>query len=287
MPTISRRGANVFYEDLGTGDPPIVLVHGIGSHANFAEQIDHLRRGHRVIAPDLPGFGQSDSPPERGYGITDYTGDVAWLCDRLGLQGPVVVGHSMGGAIAFEIAAARPELAAAIVLLDPIPIVPLPALREQRGALLNALGGDDYRDAFRGFAESRMFRPTDDPKVRERIVDTMCATPQHVLLPTFGSISDWSGEHLAHRIQCPVLLITAGDGLPADVARTRELVPGLELGRTVGTGHFAHVFSPEQTNAMIDQFLAVSLNVGQAAASGNSDPPAIRGRPAGEHALTR
>jgi hypothetical protein len=52
-----------------------------------------------------------------------------------------------------------------------------------------------------------------------------------------------------------VLLITAGDGLPADLARTRELLPQLELGRTVGVGHFAHAIAPDQINAMINHFL--------------------------------
>jgi pimeloyl-ACP methyl ester carboxylesterase len=261
MPTVSRSGARLFYEDIGTGDPPIVLVHGIGNHTTFTEQTEHFRRDHRVIAPDLPGFGESEAPPEPGYGITDYADDLIWLCDQLELRAPVVVGHSTGAAIAFELAAARPELPAAIVLLDPIPIVPLPALREQRAALLPALAAPDYRNALRSFAESRMFRPTDEATARARIVDQMCATPQQVLVATFASLSDWSGEHLAHRIQCPVLLITAGDGLPADLARTRELIPALELGRTVGAGHFAHVFTPQQVNAMIDRFLAVSPNL--------------------------
>ena len=260
MPTATRDGASIFYEDRGSGDPPIVLIPGIGSHTLFDAQIEHFEGSHRVVAPDLPGFGNSDVPTDKRYGISANAASVAWLCDELDLRAPAIVGHSMGGAIAFEIAAARPELPSAIVLLDPIPLVPLPALREQRAALVTALEGPGYLDAFRDFAESRMFRPTDDPKVRAHIVDDMCATPQHVLAPTFASISAWSGEHLAGRIQCPVLLITAGDGLPADLSRSRELVPGIELGRTVGSGHFAHVFSPEQANAMIDRFLLLLMN---------------------------
>ena len=62
--------------------------------------------------------------------------------------------------------------------------------------------------------------------MRARIVDDMCATPQDVLVATFASISDWSGEQIADRVRAPVLLITAGDGIPADLARTRELLPG-------------------------------------------------------------
>jgi pimeloyl-ACP methyl ester carboxylesterase len=209
----------------------------------------------RVVAPDLPGFGRSDAP-EREYSIAAFADDISRLCDRLSLQGPAIVGHSMGGAVALEVAAARPELCSALVLLDPIPIVPVPALQAQRVQLAQGIAGPEYREAFRGFAEARMFRPTDDPELRARIVDEMCATPRHVLVPTFASLSQWSGEALAAGVRTPVLLITAGDGLPADMARTRELLPQLELGRAVGVGHFAHAMAPDQINAMIARFLA-------------------------------
>lgn len=264
MPIATYGSMRVFYEDAGSGDPPILFVHGIGNHTHFAAQIDYFSRSHRVIAPDLPGFGRSDAP-ERAYGIATFADDIAWLCDELDLRGPVIVGHSMAGAVAVEVAAARPELPSAIVLLDPIPIVPLPALQAQRAQLAEALAGPAYREAFRGFAEARMFRPTDDPDLRARIVDEMCATPQHVLVQSFASLSQWSGEGIASHVSIPVLLITAGDGLPADLVRTRELLPQLELGRTVGVGHFAHAIAPDQVNAMIAHFLVLNRGGGTAA----------------------
>jgi pimeloyl-ACP methyl ester carboxylesterase len=261
MPTVTRESTRVFYEEAGSGDPPILFVHGIGSHTVFAAQVEYFSRSHRVVAPDLPGFGRSDAP-EREYGIAAFADDVAWLCSELDLDRPVIVGHSMAGAVALEVAAARPELPSAIVLLDPIPIVPLPALEAQRGGLAEALAGPAYRKALRGFAEARMFRPTDDPGLRARIVDEMCATPQHVLAPTFASLSRWRGEDAAGRVSVPVLLITAGDGLPTDMARTRELIPQLELGRTVGVGHFPHAMAPDQINAMIADFLVTGSAAG-------------------------
>jgi pimeloyl-ACP methyl ester carboxylesterase len=260
MPIADNSGTRVFYEEAGSGDPPMLFVHGIGNHRHFTAQVDYFSRSHRVVAPDLPGFGESDAPA-REYGIAAFADDIGSLCDGLGLRGPVIVGHSMAGAVALELAAARPDLPSAVVLLDPIPVAPLPALAAQREQLAEALAGPAYRDAFRRFAEARMFRPTDDPELRARIVDDMCATPQHVLAPTFASVSRWSGEHLAGRVTVPVLLITAGDGLPADMARTRELIPQLELGRTVGVGHFAHAMAPDQVNAMIADFLLVGSRV--------------------------
>ena len=260
MPTALYENVRVFYEESGSGDPPMLFVHGIGNHTHFAAQVDYFSRSHRVIAPDLPGFGQSDAP-ELAYGIATFADVIVWLCDELDLKGPVVVGHSMAGAVALEVAAARPELPSAIVLVDPIPIVPVPTLQTQRAQLAEALTGRAYREAFRAFAETRMFRPTDDSELRVRIVDEMCATPQHVLVPTFTSLNQWSGEDIAGRVSIPLLLITAGDGLPADMARTRELLPQLEHGRTVGVGHFAHAIAPDQVNAMIARFLVTARGV--------------------------
>jgi pimeloyl-ACP methyl ester carboxylesterase len=254
MPIAGHKGIRVFYEDTGSGDPPMVFVHGIGNHTHFAAQAGHFSGSHRVIAPDLPGFGRSDAP-ERDYGIAAFAADISWLCDELDLSRPVIIGHSMGGAVALEVAAARPDLPSAIVMLDPIPIAPLPALAAQREQLAEALAGPAFSEVFRQFAEARMFQQTDDPVLRARIVDDMCATPQHVLAPTFASLSRWTGEDAASRIAIPVLLITAGDGLPADMARTRELLPKLQHCRAVGAGHFAHAMAPDQINTMIDEFL--------------------------------
>lgn len=254
MPTATYKGIRVFYEDAGSGDPPMVFVHGIGNHTHFGAQVEHFSESHRVVAPDLPGFGRSDAP-DRDYGIAAFAADVLWLCDELDLSRPVIVGHSMGGAVALEVAAARPDLPSAIVMLDPIPIVPLPALAAQRTQLADALTGPAFGEVFRQFAEARMFQPTDDPVLRARIVDEMCTTPQQVLATTFASVSRWTGEDAASRVTVPVLLITAGDGLPADMARTRELLPQLDHRRAAGVGHFAHAMAPDQINAMIDRFL--------------------------------
>jgi pimeloyl-ACP methyl ester carboxylesterase len=144
------------------------------------------------------------------------------------------------------------------VLLDPIPITPVLEFRERMGPFLQALHGPGYREAVRGFAEGRMFRPTDNPELRARIIDEMCAVPQQVLAATLTRPMTWNGEQVASQVQVPVLLIQAGDGIPADMARTCKVVPQLELGRTVGAGHFAYLIAADQVNSMIERFLAVS-----------------------------
>jgi pimeloyl-ACP methyl ester carboxylesterase len=202
--------------------------------------------------------GRSDAP-DREYTIGAYADDIAWLCTELNVRHAVIAGHSMGGAIALEVAAGHPELACAVVLLDPLPIVPAPLYRERMTGLVQALQGPGYAAAIRAFARALMFRPTDDAEMTAHIVDEIAATPQQVAAATMASALAWDGEACARRVQVPVLLILAGDGIPSDVQRVREILPEIELGRTVGVGHFAHLLAPDQVNGMIERFLAVSV----------------------------
>ena len=94
-------GLRLFFEERGSGGRPLVFVHGwCCDHTFFAPQVEHFARGRRVVAVDLRGCGRSDRPDpgEAHYDTAAFADDVAALCHELSLDGPVVVGHSMGAA---------------------------------------------------------------------------------------------------------------------------------------------------------------------------------------------
>jgi pimeloyl-ACP methyl ester carboxylesterase len=72
-------------------------------------------------------------------------------------------------------------------------------------------------------------------------------------------VSEWNGRDLLPRCTAPVLLLRAEIGADSDVIRLLELKPDLEVGITLGAGHFHQLEVPEQVNAMIERFLAISL----------------------------
>jgi 3-oxoadipate enol-lactonase len=103
------------HDDVGSG-PAVVLLHsGVCDRRMWAPLVGPLSRRYRVINPDLRGFGESALPPER-YSNAD---DVAQLLDHLGIAEAEVVGSSLGGRVALELATTHPDRVSALVLLCP------------------------------------------------------------------------------------------------------------------------------------------------------------------------
>src|SRR4051794_13633078 len=110
MPFAIVGEVTLHYDEAGAGDPPILFVHGwTCTNAHFEPQMAYFAPTHRVVAVDLRGHGRSDKP-EQEYTITGFADDMVAFCREVGLERPVVVGHSMGGAVALELAARAPDL---------------------------------------------------------------------------------------------------------------------------------------------------------------------------------
>jgi pimeloyl-ACP methyl ester carboxylesterase len=250
-----RDGVKLFFEQAGQGDPPLLLVHGwTCDHSFVAPQFDHLRTRHRVVAVDLRGHGQSDQP-KQAYTMAALADDLEWLCRKLDLHRPVVIGHSMGGVIALNLAAREHGLPSAIVTIDS-PILPPAETIESVKPFLAALRGPDYRFAQREFVAAMLFGPDDDPARKADIIDRMSAAPQHVMASAFESIFGFDHAAAAAACRVPWLAVYA-TRIVSDLPRLRQLCPQLIVGQTVGAGHFNQLEVPDQVNAMITRFLAI------------------------------
>ena len=260
MRSLRRDGVALFYEEAGGGEPPVLLVHGwCCDHTYFAPQVEHFAgRGHRVVAVDLRGHGKSDKP-HQSYTMEVFADDLAWICEQIGLTKAVVIGHSMGGIAAFDLAARYPELTTAVVMLDAAVVLPS-AAREAIPGFLQALRGPDYREVLRNYVTSSLFIPTDDEERRERILDGMSSAPRHVMISAMEGLRDYDPNVAAGGLAVPGLYVAADELQPrSDMTRFHELFPQMLYGKTVGSGHFCQLEVPEQVNAMIERFLAVAL----------------------------
>jgi len=244
------RGAVRLHYQLAGRGRALVCIHGNSCDLGFfAPQAAHFARTHTVLSLDLRGHGQSDKP------VWDYTvhglaEDVAWLCGELGVSRAVLVGHSLGGAVAVQVAARYPGLAAGVAALDS---ALAPGRPSRLAALLGGLRGPEYQKYVRHYFESA-FGPHDDPDVKEDILRRICATPQHVMISLFEHAGRWDWQTALTSLEVPLLYLMA-QRPRGDLARLSELAPGLITGQTVGSGHFLTLLVPEQVNAMLARFL--------------------------------
>jgi pimeloyl-ACP methyl ester carboxylesterase len=253
-----RDGIALAYEEAGQGAASLVFVHGLACHRGFwAAQIKHFSRHYRVLAVDLRGHGHSDAPEQR-YTMQLLADDVAWMCSQLGIERPVLVGHSLGGLVALELAVGHREQVRAVTLIDSILLAPGVRAEFVR-ELVTALRSPDASRALREYY-STFFGPYDDHARKAWILDEIVRTPTHVTSSILEeSVRSWDDADALGRCEVPLLYLDAATP-NADLARATKLQPRLTVGRTVGSGHFSPCEVPEQINAMLDRFLTVGLD---------------------------
>jgi pimeloyl-ACP methyl ester carboxylesterase len=118
--SIEIDGGRIQYLDQGSG-PALLLIHGLtGQMRHFTHSLlDKLKSDYRVVIVDRPGSGYSTRPPLASAAIAAQARTIARFAEAIGLQRPLVVGHSLGGAIALSLALNFPERVAGLALLAP------------------------------------------------------------------------------------------------------------------------------------------------------------------------
>lgn len=256
MESLVRDGVKLAFEQRGEGGPGLVFIHGwCCDHTFFEPQMEYFSQHQRVVSVDRRGHGESDRPAESSYHPDVFAEDAAWLIEQLGMERPVVVGHSMGGVVALRLAHLFPESVSALIALDAGWV--LPAEYDEAGpAVSESLTKPDYADQLRAVMGS-MFLETDDAERRERFLDKMASAPQHIMHAEWRETienTDTAGPLAS--LQIPALYIAAQEPL-GDLARIRSL--GVTIGQTVGSGHFHQFEVPEQVNAMIERFVSLKV----------------------------
>lgn len=252
----TRDGVKSAYEVAGSGDPPIMFLHGWSCDRSFFDpQFQHFSVAHRVATVDLRGHGESSSPDPAPavYSIGTLADDALAVAEDAGLERPIMVGHSLGALVALTCAARHGTVRAA-VMIDPAPIVNAP-VKDFLGESAHVVEHDEDASWRKAFANG-WFLPTDTAR-RDEIIQGMADMPTNIAAASLRAIAEFDGAGALRKVEVP--LLSVGSAVPTDSpADLRDACPTITIGQTVGSGHFNHLEVPDQVNLMIERFLAIN-----------------------------
>ncbi|WP_328913995.1 MULTISPECIES: alpha/beta fold hydrolase [unclassified Streptomyces] len=252
----------------GAADRPgVLMLHGLlGRASHWAPTARRLAPRFRALALDQRGHGRSDKP-EGPYTPDAYAADAIAAVEQLGLAPVTLVGHAMGALTAWQCAARRPDLVAAVVLCD------------MRASALGEAGQREWADWLeswplpfatladvrRWFAEEDPWADPPSPARGDFFAEVMTEdedgwrplhTPEHVLLSREPWIRDAHWDELA-RVGCPALVVRGPDG-ELGRAEAQEMVRVLPRGRyaeIADAGHLVPWDRPDAWHEVVEGFL--------------------------------
>ncbi len=263
MPKVKVRDIEMFYLEAGAGEPVVLIMGFGGDHLAWGFQTRVLAERYRVIAFDNRGAGQSDAP-DRPYTTRMMADDTAGLMDALGVERAHVVGVSLGGMIAQELALAHPGRVRTLHLGCTLgrPDAYMRALVAVWRTLRTSLSREDMLRAVALW----LFAPgtySERPEFVEMVVQTALASPHPQTLAGFLRQGDAILAHDAldrlRDIRCPTLVSVGEDDILVPPRFSREVaarIPGAVLRTVPGAGHVYFWERPEAFNALCLEALA-------------------------------
>jgi pimeloyl-ACP methyl ester carboxylesterase len=269
--TVADRPVNVI--DMGEG-PAIVFVHGLsGSWPNWLEQLPVFAREHRVIAMDLPGFGHSPMPMEH-ITISLYGRILDDLLETLGVSAATLVGNSMGGFVATELAIAYPQRVERLVLVSAAGISTYrhrdvervePYLRRLAPMLAVYTGWTAARSDWvarrAGLRKLALGLVTRHPSrlPAPLAAEQLRGAGKPGFIPALSANIDYPVRERLPEIACPTLIVWGGEDkvIPVgDASVFEELILDSRKVIFEGTGHMAMLERPGAFNELLSEFIA-------------------------------
>jgi len=259
MPEVTVERMKINYRDTGGDGPPIVLIHGFtGNSRNWALTVPAIRGRFRCISFDLPGHGLSDKPTDtRAYELRRMAGVVWRSIEALGVEKPILIGHSMGGMISQIIAIEHTDALRALVLVDTAAeTIPLRNIDRQR--MVDAARNGGIEAAF------ELQLTNADPSVRQNEQFVNLWREQFLMTSVEAYVG--GAQAMATRaslierlksLHLPTLIVCGENDTPfLEPSRNMHAaIPGSQLEIIAGAGHSPTFETPDKFNAVLTAFL--------------------------------
>jgi pimeloyl-ACP methyl ester carboxylesterase len=263
MPFCHLSHVNLCYDEKGQGEPLLFLNGLSGDRLYWRGQLRAFGKDYRCLAVDNRDVGQSSYATEP-YTIGDLAGDVVEMLNQLGLPPAHVVGLSLGGAIAQEVALAAPERVKSLVLMDTLARADdwfRGTLRAFELIRRQVADTGEFFDAILPWWVSPRFFDESDRVSWLRALLRQNPHPQRLegFLRQLAALTQHDAQDRLREISCPVLVLVGEDDGVAPVRysrQLRELIPHAEFVVLPGVGHAPPLEAASLFNARLAEFLA-------------------------------
>jgi len=257
MPTIRIDDVTFHYETRGQGQP-VLFLNGLGMSARDWEiQVAYFSKEYQVITFDCRGQGSSDKPPGP-YSIALFCDDTVRLLRSINAWPAHLVGLSMGGMIAFQMAVSHPELVRSMIIVNSGPEFKLRTWRQKfeflkRRLIVGVLGMPTMARVLAG----RLFPEKGQENLRMEMEQRWAQNNKKAYINSFLALRDWSVSKYLEQIRCPTLIVSADqDYTPVGYKQFyMSKIPGAELAVISNSRHASPQDQPERFNSIVAEFL--------------------------------
>jgi pimeloyl-ACP methyl ester carboxylesterase len=260
MPRFALPEAELYFEETGAG-PPLVLLHGLGgSGEDWAPLVPAFARRFRILVPDARGSGRTvDRAHPRGpFTLAQLADDVVALLEHLGATPAHLVGWSMGGMVALQLAVQAPQLVRSLVVINSGPDwTPKSSLQRVALSLRGVVTALVGPRAMARVLAPRLFPGPAQAAVRAAYLERMGRNDPRAYAALLAAIVGWSVADRLAALTMPTLVVSSERdylGLATQEAWARQL-PDARLVRVPDAGHALPLEAPGRLAAVLEAFL--------------------------------
>lgn len=256
---ITRNDVPIAYNSCGDGDTTLLFVHGWCINKEYWEpQVKYFCPSYKVVAIDLPGFGESGKN-RTSWNFDEYTEDIKAVIEQLDLKNVILIGHSMSGDIILNMSNKYPGLIAGIVGIDNLnePESPMSAQQKNENDSFFHMLSSSFDSTVNNYMKPYLFQPTTDPAVVNRVMNNAFTTDSSIAINVLRSLTDISQNEkslmqgLSHK-----LYLVNSDVIPIKTdSLTKYCRKGFHAELVHATGHYPMIEKPAAFNIALQKVI--------------------------------
>jgi pimeloyl-ACP methyl ester carboxylesterase len=254
---IHDQGVNIAYTDTGSGDTTLLFVHGWCINKGYwSNQVAYFGKKYRVVAIDLPGFGESGKN-RKDWSTTAFSQDIDSVISQLDLKNVILIGHSMAGDIVLQSAIDNPKKVIGLVGIDNFKNVGLPDGPGAKIDFDNAIKAlkQNFKATTIEYFNDDLFSETTPDAVKKRVMNDVAHADTAIAIAAMEQGNNFD-EYTKLRDSKMKLYLINSSVHHTDTSGLEVNQLPYKLFIIHGTGHFPMVEEPEKFNVLLEQVIA-------------------------------